>query len=187
MKRIILASMSPRRRELMRLLPIEFEVCAVDIDESIDKNKSPSENAMEIAKRKAQTAGKLYDDAIIIGCDTIVAIGDKILGKPQNEIDAKRILLELSGAEHRVYTGVCILKGGKTMQFCGSASVKMKELTNDEISWYIGTGEPMDKAGAYGIQGYGALFIERLNGDYYSVVGLPICKLNSVLKNITQG
>lgn len=186
MKRIILASMSPRRRELMRLLPIEFEVCAVDIDESIDKNKSPSENAMEIAKRKAQTAGKLYDDAIIIGCDTIVAIGDKILGKPQNEIDAKRILLELSGAEHRVYTGVCILNGGKTMQFFGSADVKMKQLTSSEISWYIGTGEPMDKAGAYGIQGYGSLFIERINGDYYSVVGLPVCKLNSELKNIKR-
>ena len=186
MKRIILASMSPRRRELMRLIPAEFEVCAVDIDETIDKNKSPSENAMEIAKLKARAASKLYDDEIIIGCDTIVAIGDKILGKPQDESDAERILLELSGAEHRVYTGVCILNAGKATQFCGSANVKMKELTNDEISWYIATGEPMDKAGAYGIQGYGALFIERINGDDYSVVGLPICKLNSELKNITR-
>lgn len=186
MKRIMLASMSPRRRELMHLLPVKFEVCAVDIDETIDKNKEPSANAMEIARLKAQAARELYDDAIIIGCDTVVAIGDKILGKPKDEDDAERILLELSGAEHSVYTGVCILNGEKTIQFYDSANVKMKELTDAEISWYIGTGEPMDKAGAYGIQGYGALFIERINGDYYSVVGLPVCKLNSELKNITQ-
>lgn len=186
MKRIILASMSPRRRELMRLLPVKFEVCAVDIDETIDKNKCPEENAMALAKLKAHAAKKLYDDDIIIGCDTIVALDDEILGKPQDEGDAERILLKLSGAMHKVYTGVCILDGDSTVQFFGSADVKMKQLTNSEISWYIGTGEPMDKAGAYGIQGYGSLFIERINGDYYSVVGLPVCKLNSELKNIKR-
>lgn len=184
MSRIILASMSPRRRDLMRLIPIEFEVCAVDIDETIDNAISPKENAIELAKLKAKAAKEIYDDAIIIGCDTIVAIGDRILGKPHDEDDARRILLELSGAKHRVYTGVCILVGDDVVQFCGSADVVMKTLSDDEISWYIDTGEPMDKAGAYGIQGHGSLFVRRINGDYYSVVGLPICQLNSELKNI---
>ncbi len=174
MKKIILASSSPRRRELIQLLGYPFEVCSRQVEESINPQFSPEENVKYLAKIKAEAVAKEYKSEWIIGADTMVCLRNHILGKPKNEAEAEKMLQLLSGEKHRVITGVALIKENTVINFCETTYVQMKVLSIQEIKQYIATGEPMDKAGAYGIQGKGAVFIEGIQGDYYNVVGLPI-------------
>lgn len=187
MKNIILASQSPRRRELMKILGVEFKVIADDTPEEINRELSPDKVVCTLAEFKGRNvAAKLDEDAIVIAADTVVAADGKILGKPADEEDAEKMLNFLSGRMHEVYTGVYIADTGtgRKMVFCEKTEVFFRKLDNEEIKGYIKTGEPMDKAGAYGIQEKGALFVERVNGDYFNVVGLPVCKLAEKLNEM---
>lgn len=185
---IILASASPRRKELMGLLNIEFEIKTKNIEEIIDSNKLPAQIVEDLAVQKATAVAIENQDSIVIGCDTIVVNDGKILGKPKNEENAFEILKSLQDSTHKVYTGVSIIcekqKLHRTFYEC--TDVVMKAMTDDEIKRYIATKEPMDKAGAYGIQGYGSVFIKQIVGDYFNVVGLPIQKLYDILKEIDK-
>ncbi|MDO4977038.1 MAG: Maf family protein [Eubacteriales bacterium] len=186
---IILASGSPRRKELLEQAGYIFTVEVSDADENVAACK-PADMVEELSLRKATAVAKLHGDGKdfcrIIGSDTIVVKDEKVLGKPEDEEDAKRMLRELSGREHEVYTGVTVLtveagKVVKTQQFHECTKVVMREISEEEIEKYVASGEPMDKAGAYGIQGRAGIFISGIYGDYYNVVGLPICHLTTVL------
>ena len=180
--KFILASASPRRRELLEQVGAEFEVIPAQGEEKITSNK-PQDAVLELSAQKArEVAGRLQEaDAVVLGADTVVAFGGNILGKPRDEADAARILSLLSGNTHSVYTGVTVivLQGGerKEYSFYEETEVTMYPMTEQQISSYICTGEPMDKAGAYGIQGKGAVFVEKIQGDYNYVVGLPVAKI----------
>lgn len=182
--KIILASASPRRKELMALAGIPFEARPVDADETILCCTPPEGAVMMLAIRKAQLAAEHFPDDLIIGADTIVAVGKHIYGKPDTSEEAFEMLSALSGKTHQVFTGVCIYtKSGHRNAFCTRTDVTFFPLSEEEIRAYIATGEPMDKAGAYGIQGKGALLVEKIDGDYYNVVGLPISRLVRELKS----
>ncbi|MDO5426185.1 MAG: Maf family protein [Eubacteriales bacterium] len=186
MKKIILASASPRRRELLTQAGIPFEVITSQTEEIITK-ETPGEAVMELALQKARAvAERLCTDAIVIGADTVVAIDGKILGKPADEADAKRMLELLSGRTHEVCTGVALLiREGERLRetvFFEGTQVEMYPITEEEILSYIATGEPMDKAGAYAIQGRAAIFVKGIKGDYANVVGLPVGRLYQELK-----
>lgn len=182
--KIILASASPRRKELMALAGIPFEARPVDADETILCCTPPEGAVMMLATRKAQLAAEHFPDDLIIGADTIVAVGKHIYGKPDTSEEAFEMLSALSGKTHQVFTGVCIYtKSGHRNAFCTRTDVTFFPLSEEEIRAYIATGEPMDKAGAYGIQGKGALLVEKIDGDYYNVVGLPISRLVRELKS----
>ena len=182
--KIILASASPRRKELMALAGIPFEARPVDADETILCCTPPEGAVMMLATRKAQLAAEHFPDDLIIGADTIVAVGKHIYGKPDTSEEAFEMLSALSGKTHQVFTGVCIYtKSGHRNAFCTRTDVTFFPLSEEEIRAYIATGEPMDKAGAYGIQGKGALLVEKIDGDYYNVVGLPISRLVRDLKS----
>lgn len=178
---IILASQSPRRKELMSLFGRPFTVRVADIDETMDPQKTPFEEVARVSRMKAQ-AVKPMPGELVIAADTIVVCDGEILGKPKNEADAFRMLHMLSGNTHQVMTGLTVLGGGKQVSVTEVTHVRFRELTKDEIEAYIATGEPMDKAGSYGIQGGAALFVSRLEGDYFNVMGLPVCKLGMILK-----
>ncbi|MFW5649453.1 MAG: Maf family protein [Candidatus Alkaliphilus sp. MAG34] len=185
MKVIILASNSSRRKEILENLGIDFRVISSNIDERIDKQLSPTEIAEHFAYLKAKNvSGKLNGPYIVIGADTVVEC-DGILGKPQNEQDAYRMLKLLSGRVHRVITGFAIIDCLTDQQFIDHESTKVyfKKLGDKEIQSYIATDEYIDKAGAYGIQGKASLFIEKIEGDYFNVVGLPVFRLNMALYN----
>lgn len=182
MTRIILASKSPRRRELMELLHIPFEVIVSDIDEQIDYTNDLVKEIEKLSFRKAQAVFKDHSDALVIGSDTIVKIGNDVLGKPKNIEDAKAMLKELSDNTHQVVTGVTILYKDKAETFSSVADVTFYPLSDEEIDAYIATNEPMDKAGSYAIQGDAAKFIRSIHGDYYTIVGLPIAELYHRLK-----
>lgn len=182
----ILASGSPRRRELMHYITDDFEVCISDADETLPDNILPYEAAQYLSAIKAESAAKQYPDDIVIGCDTVVLIDGKILGKPSSDDDAENILRTLSGRTHEVVTGCTIICGGTAHTFSETTAVEFYKLSDREIDDYIATGEPSDKAGAYGIQGKGALFVKGINGDYYNVVGLPIAALSRKLKEIIK-
>ena len=186
-KKIILASNSPRRRELLSSLGIEFEVVTDNSLEVVGENLLPEEIVCELAEFKwTNVTQKLPSgtDAVVISADTVVSVDGKVLGKPTDEDDAEKMLTMLSGRSHFVYTGVCVRDtfSKKKKKFYVKTEVFFKNLDIIEIKDYINTGEPMDKAGAYGIQDFGALFVEKIHGDYFNVVGLPICKLSEVLK-----
>lgn len=183
-KEIILASGSPRRKELLELLHVDFEIITSNVEEVIKSNLSHEEVVMDIAKQKALDIAKDHKDKIVLGFDTLVIFNDIPLGKPKNKDDAFFMLKQLSGNTHQVLTGCCIIEGDAISTFYDQALVTFSNLSDQEIQEYIDTDEPMDKAGAYGIQGYGAKFIENVNGDFYSVMGLPINKLYKKLKNI---
>ena len=188
MKKIILASGSPRRSELLNNLMLRFDVVPDNTCEPRLLGKTPEETVQELAKFKGENvAEKLNDKSefIVISADTVVSIDGYILGKPIDEKEAEEMLLKLSGRQHCVYTGVYIknTKTKKSVSFNEKTEVFFKKLDIDEIKDYISTGEPMDKAGSYGIQEYGSLFVEKINGDYFNVVGLPVCKLAKVLKS----
>lgn len=177
MKRIILASASPRRKELLETAGAEFEICVADVDESIPEGTPPADAAKMTAQKKALAVAESHKESIVIGADTIVVAGDKILGKPRDKADATAMLTMLSGAEHQVITGVCIACEDKEISFAQVSKVKFYDLTAAEIAAYVETGEPMDKAGAYGIQGKGCTLVEKIEGDYFNIVGLPVARV----------
>lgn len=176
---LILASKSPRRKELLSIITKNFKVLSANTDESLPDGITPDKAVEYLSKIKALPFANENDT--IIGADTVVAIDGKILGKPENDEDAFNMLTLLSGREHSVFTGVTVLSKGSEQTFSVETRVKFFDLTEDEIKNYIATGEPMDKAGAYGIQGKGSLLVEKIDGDYFNVVGLPISILNKHL------
>lgn len=185
MKHLILASGSPRRRELMSQVGLDFTVVTSDADENI-KEMEPEDYVRELSSAKAQSVLEQYadkeDSVIVIGADTIVYHKGEILTKPKNEEDAFRILKSLEGQIHQVYTGVTICSVHKNVSFYEKTDVWVYDMTDEEIRDYISTGEPMDKAGAYGIQGKFAAYIKGIEGDYNNVVGLPVARLVHELK-----
>ena len=180
---LILASQSPRRKELLSLFGIPFTVRVADIDETMDPSLPPAEAVAQISRKKAQAVARQAED-VLIAADTIVVVGGRILGKPHTPQEAAEMLRLLSGRDHQVMTGVTVLRGEEEAVFTEVTDLHFKELTDREILRYVQTGEPMDKAGAYGIQGGAALFCEKMAGDYYNVMGLPVCRLGQVLKAI---
>lgn len=201
MSQIILASQSPRRKELLEQIGLEFEICPAKGEEIITKTV-PEEVVMELSKQKAEEVAAMVSsfgdvhkdittpsDILVIGADTVVAYDGQILGKPKDEEDAKRMLTMLSGNTHSVFTGVTLVlidKSGRAgeLVFYEKTDVKMHEMTEKEIDRYISTFEPMDKAGSYAIQGKCAIHIEKIDGDYNNVVGLPITRIYQELKKI---
>lgn len=181
---LVLASTSPRRKELLEKLHIPFTAFSPNVDESTEDGLEPSEVVMGLAERKARAALVHHPDSCVIGSDTIVAYGGLILGKPSGRTEAKEMLSALSGKTHQVFTGAAVIYNGQTHRFYEKTNVTFWELKDDEIERYLHTGEPYDKAGAYGIQGLGALLVKSIHGDYYSVVGLPISRLSRLLSNL---
>ena len=183
MPQIVLASQSPRRQQLLRQIGLDFEVLVPDADESYDPALSPEEIVASISRKKAEAARALAGgaDTVIIAADTMVFLGGLRMGKPQDQVDAYTMLSALSGRTHQVCTGVTICRGGRVEVQTETSAVTFRPLTQDEIWGYIRTGEPMDKAGSYGVQGLGALFVERIEGDYFNVMGLPLCRLGRML------
>ena len=181
---IILASQSPRRRELLSNIFPSFSIIPSDADETLPENASPADCAIEIARRKVLDVKSRSDDALIIGADTIVVKDNKILGKPKDEEDAFSMLSALSGGEHTVYTGLVVSYGAKLLCCAEATEVTFRPLTPEMIRAYIKTGEPMDKAGAYGIQQKGAILVDKICGDYFNVVGLPVCRLSKMLEDL---
>lgn len=181
--KLILASSSPRRRQLLDQMGIrEFEVVSPDIDEVVDEKLPPSRIVEDLSIQKAAAVAETAPaGSIIIAADTVVCLEDAVLGKPADKLEAFRMLTALSGSRHQVYSGVTVRRDGEIRTQSEVTTVTFRELTEGEISDYIATGEPMDKAGAYGIQGYGALLIERVEGDYFNVMGLPVCRLGRML------
>ena len=179
---IILASQSPRRKELMGQIGLKFKVISPNVDEHMEGNPSPAQLVEELSLRKAQAvrAGADEDD-LIIAADTVVVLDGAVLGKPEDEREAFAMLSALSGNRHYVYTGVTVLRDGRAVTQHEVTTVTFRELEPDEISSYIATGEPMDKAGAYGIQGLGALLVSGIEGDYFNVMGLPVYRLGRIL------
>lgn len=182
MKQIILASQSPRRKELLRQIGLDFQVRPSGIEEIITSS-DPVEIVKALSRQKAlDVAKKEGEDSLVIGADTIVVREGKIMGKPGDPEEACRMLWELQGGSHSVYTGVTLVFPEETFTFAEETGVRMFPMTEEEIRWYVSTGEPMDKAGAYGIQGLGARFIEGVRGDYHNVVGLPAARVYQELK-----
>jgi len=179
---LILASASPRRKELLGLITSDFRVVTSDVDEMLPDGIAPVEAVKLLAERKARDVAKNHPQDTVIGSDTVVAIDGAILGKPIDDEDAAKMLRSLSGRKHMVYTGVCVISPEKCSVFAGGAAVKFAEMSEQEIKEYVKSGECRDKAGAYGIQGYGARYIEYIEGDYYSVMGLPVQLLYKELR-----
>lgn len=179
--KIVLASGSPRRKEIMKNAGYDFEVKTSSADEALPDNITPDEAVKYLAEIKGD-AVEVDENTLVVSADTVVALDGKILGKPKDEKDAFSMLSLLSGRTHNVFTGVCVRLGDKKTVFCEKTEVKFYTLSEEEIKAYIATGEPSDKAGAYGIQGKGALLVEKINGDYLNVVGLPMARLERVLR-----
>lgn len=181
--KVILASASPRRKEILGKTGIDFEVQVSDCDENIDENR-PDELVMKLSELKARDVASKNPDAIIIGSDTVVAHKGQIMGKPADRAEAISMIKSFAGDIHQVYTGVTIIiPNEKTYTFNVCTDVHVLQMTDEEIERYVDTGEPMDKAGAYAIQGLFAPFISKIDGDYYNVVGLPISSVYAILKN----
>ena len=180
---LILASASPRRKELLGLFKIPFTIRVADIDETMDNAKSPFDEVARVSRLKALAVERQEKD-IVIAADTIVVCEDRVLGKPKDAAEAVEMLSALSGRDHQVMTGCTVLRGETLQTFTEVTDLHFRELSRKEIENYVASGEPMDKAGAYGIQGGAALFCERMVGDYYNVMGLPVCRLGQVLKEI---
>jgi len=183
---IILASASPRRQELLGRMGYAFEIKTADVQEQLPPEIGVGEAAQYLAALKCTAVAKLHSESIVIGVDTIVVAGGEILGKPQDTSDAQRMLRQLSGSWHEVHSGVCVRVRDDEYIFTEVTKVHFTELSDDDIADYIKTGESLDKAGAYGIQGYAGKFIDRIEGCYYNVMGLPMAHLDKVLKGILQ-
>ena len=182
---VILASQSPRRQELLKLFHIPFTVRVADIDETMDPGKDPFDEVARVSRLKAQAVEHGPEDTVI-AADTIVVCSGQVLGKPKDEADAYRMLKMLSGADHQVMTGLCVLHKGSCTVCTEVTDIHFRPMSDKEILDYIATGEPMDKAGAYGIQGGAALFAEGMQGDYYNVMGLPVCRLSQILNSFAE-
>ena len=180
---LILASASPRRKELLGLYGIPFTVRAADIDETMDPDKPPFDEVARLSREKALAVPREPED-VVVAADTIVVCDGIVLGKPRDEAQAIEMLSLLSGRAHQVMTGCTVLRGQKDETFTEVTDIHFRPLSPGEIRRYVATGEPMDKAGAYGIQGGAALFCEKIVGDYYNVMGLPVCRLGQVLKDM---
>ena len=179
---LILASRSPRRSELLKAAGFSFEVLAADIDETPHPNEAPAAYVERLAIEKARAVLALRPDATVLGADTTVTIGGEILGKPDGKDDAIRMLRKLSGAVHHVHTGVALVSARGVRAAVETTRVWFSKMTDEDISWYVATGEPIDRAGAYAIQGFASRFIPRIEGSYSNVVGLPVALVSSILK-----
>ena len=178
---LILASASPRRKELLGLFKIPFTIRVADIDETMDNTKTPFDEVARVSRLKALAVERQKDD-VVIAADTIVVCEGRVLGKPHSEAEAVEMLQLLSGRDHQVMTGCTVLKGDRAETFTEVTDLHFRDLSQKEIENYVASGEPMDKAGSYGIQGGAALFCERMVGDYYNVMGLPVCRLGELLR-----
>lgn len=184
---IILASQSPRRRELLGQMGFSFTVRPAKGEELPHPELTPAQLVEELARQKAlEVSAEAEADDVVVAADTVVAIDGKVLGKPHDKVHAAQMLSALSGREHTVYTGVAVKRGETLLVEYEATHVRFRPLTQREIDLYIQTGEPMDKAGSYGIQGYGALLVEGIRGDYFNVVGLPICRLGRMLAQVGE-
>ena len=180
---LILASGSPRRKELLGLFGIPFVVRAADIDETMDDSRPPFDEVARVSRLKALAVPRREAD-LVIAADTIVVCGERVLGKPHSPREAEAMLTALSGRDHQVMTGCTVVRGDQMHTFTEVTDLHFRPLSKKEIARYVASGEPMDKAGAYGIQGGAALFCEKIVGDYYNVMGLPVCRLGQVLKDM---
>jgi septum formation protein len=180
--RLILASQSPRRRELLALMGLTFDIVVSEVEETVPENIGPGELVEQLALHKAHAVRELHPEACVVGADTIVYIGGEIMGKPRDDADAARILNRLQGRTHTVYTGVAVLTPGGTDIRHDATRVTFAPMSEKEIAWYVATGEPRDKAGAYGIQGPGGMFVERVEGNYFTVIGMPLPLLYRMLQ-----
>ncbi|MBI2459348.1 MAG: septum formation inhibitor Maf [Parcubacteria group bacterium] len=185
-RKIILASKSPRRKKLLEQIGLEFEICQSNFDEDSVILADPIELAKFLALKKAEAVAKNYDDAIIIGADTFTILENKFIGKPKDKDEARIILKNFSGREHKVITGLAIIDtaSGQVIKETGQAVIKFRNLDEREIEDYIATGEPLDAAGAYNMNDHGAALVESISGDYYTVVGLPLSKLYVELRKL---
>ena len=185
--KVILASGSPRRRELLEMLQVKnLEIIPAKGEEQPHPELAPDALVQELSRCKAAEVAVQYAaaDDVVIGADTIVVLDGQVLGKPKDKADAKRMLSALSGRAHTVFTGVTVIRGETVLRHAERTEVHFRALTEAEIDAYIATGEPMDKAGAYGAQGYASLFVEKLEGDFFNVMGLPLCALGNLLKRL---
>lgn len=188
MKQIVLASQSPRRRELLEQLGLEFTIQPSTVEEKVT-SEDPVEVVRELSRQKAQDVADQMEkehpghDMVVLGADTIVVYKGRILGKPADRDDAEKMLHMLQGNTHSVYTGVTLIGKGKSVTFAEETKVKMYPVSHEEITWYIETKEPDDKAGSYAVQGLGARFIQKIEGDYNNVVGLPAGRIYQILRN----
>ena len=180
---LILASASPRRKELLQLFHLPFVIRVADIDEAMDLEKTPFEEVARVSRLKALAVERTPED-VVIAADTIVVCEGRVLGKPRSEAEAVEMLSLLSGRDHQVMTGCTVLRGDSCVTFTEVTDLHFRNLSRKEIENYVATGESMDKAGSYGIQGGAALFCERMVGDYYNVMGLPVCRLGETLKQL---
>ena len=180
---LILASASPRRKELLGLFHVPFLIRVADIDETMDPNASPADEVGRVSRMKALAVNREPDD-VVIAADTIVVCNHRVLGKPHSPEEAVETLNLLSGRDHQVMTGVTVVRGDSAETFTEITDLHFRELTDKEIHAYVATGEPMDKAGSYGIQGGAALFCSHMVGDYYNVMGLPVCRLGETLRRM---
>ena len=180
---IVLASKSPRRKELLSLLDLDFQIITADIDETMDSSLPVSDEVARLSHDKASAIKpQVSADTVIISADTVVELNGVVMGKPKDKPDAFNMLKRLSGNTHNVLSGVTVMRGDKAVSKTVITEVHFRTITDEEINNYIKTNEPMDKAGAYGIQGRGSRFVEKINGDYFNVVGLPVCTLSLILK-----
>jgi septum formation protein len=182
--RIILASQSPRRRELLTLIGVAHDVRPADIDESVLPHEVPVAHAERLAREKSERVAAQHPHGVVVGSDTIVVLDGEILGKPADATEAIDTLRRLSGRTHTVHTAVAVSRRGHTVSGVESVEVTFRPLAERQIASYVATGEPMDKAGAYGIQGYGATIVERVHGDYFAVMGLPLGRLVGLLREV---
>lgn len=182
--KIVLASQSPRRQDLLGQMGLEFTTRSPQIDEDAFQGRDARDLVQTLSREKAQwVAAQLPGDPIVIGADTVVVRDGTILGKPKDPAEARAMLASLSGRTHQVYTGVTVCQGDKVVTQAEETQVTFRPLTQQEIACYVATGEPMDKAGAYGIQGLGGLLVAGIQGDYHNVVGLPVCRLGQILRD----
>lgn len=181
---VVLASQSPRRRELLSLIGIAHEVCPADIDETVLENELPVPYCLRLARAKTAAVAVQHPHALVIGSDTIVVLDSEILGKPGNRVVAKEMLTRLSSREHTVHSAIALAYNGTIIADVETVVVRFRQLSSSLIDAYVATGEPMDKAGSYGIQGYGATIVERVEGDYFAVMGLPVGRMVMMLQQL---
>jgi septum formation protein len=182
--RLILASASPRRAELLRSAGIAFDVRPVDVDERFRAGERPEQAVARLAEAKARVCSSDHPDEVILGADTTVVVKGQALGKPVDQADAARMLRLLSGRTHEVLTGVCLSWQGRQRVDVASTRVQVAGLSEEDVAWYVSTGEPLDKAGGYAIQGLASRFIERIEGSYPNVVGLPVARVYALLREL---